>query len=220
MRMPRVSYGVRTAEAAVDISTGNLSLVVVVGAIALAALAMAYVFRSQVLAAGEGTENMRSIAQAVQEGASAFLARQFRTLVVFAALAFLLLLVLPADNASVRIGRSVFFLVGAGFSAAIGYLGMSLAVRANLRVAAAARDEGRDPAMRVAFRTGGFVGMATVGLGLLGAATVVFLYRGDAPTVLEGFGFGAALLAMFMRVGGGIFTKAAEIGRASCRERV
>src|SRR3712207_9078022 len=88
--MPRVIFGARTAEAAVDISTGNLSLVVVVGVIALAALAMAYVFRSQVLAAGEGTENMRTIAQAVQEGASAFLTRQFRTLVVFAALAFLL----------------------------------------------------------------------------------------------------------------------------------
>src|SRR3954471_682865 len=210
--MPRVSFGARTAEAAVDISTGNLSLVVVVGVIALAALAMAYVFRSQVLAAGEGTENMKAIAQAVQEGASAFLTRQFRTLAVFAVIAFLLLLVLPADNTNVRIGRSIFFLVGAGFSAAIGYLGMSLAVRANLRVAAAARDEGRDPAMRVAFRTGGFVGMATVGLGLLGASTVVFLYRGDAPTVLEGFGFGAALLAMFMRVGGGIFTKAADVG--------
>jgi K(+)-stimulated pyrophosphate-energized sodium pump len=212
MRMPRVSVGARTAEAAVDLSAGNLSLVVVVGVIALAALAMAYVFRSQVLAAGEGTENMRTIAQAVQEGASAFLARQFRTLVIFAAVAVVLLLVLPADNTNVRIGRSLFFVVGAGFSAAIGYLGMSLAVRANLRVAAAARDEGRDPAMRVAFRTGGFVGMATVGLGLLGASTVVFLYRGDAPTVLEGFGFGAALLAMFMRVGGGIFTKAADVG--------
>ena len=210
--MPRVSFGARTAEAAVDLSAGNLSLVVVVGVIALAALAMAYVFRTQVLAAGEGTENMKAIAQAVQEGASAFLTRQFRTLVVFAALAFVLLLVLPADTTSARIGRSVFFLVGAGFSAAIGYLGMSLAVRANLRVAAAARDEGRDPAMRIAFRTGGFVGMATVGLGLLGAATVVFFYRGDAPTVLEGFGFGAALLAMFMRVGGGIFTKAADVG--------
>ncbi len=112
-----------------------------------------------------------------------------------------------------RIGRSVFFLVGAGFSAAIGYLGMSLAVRANVRVAAAAAaDEGRDPAMRVAFRTGGVVGMATVGLGLLGAAVVVLIYKGDAPTVLEGFGFGAALLAMFMRVGGGIFTKAADVG--------
>jgi K(+)-stimulated pyrophosphate-energized sodium pump len=196
----------------VDLSGGNLNLVLVVGAIALVALVMAFVFRSQVLAAGEGTQNMKTIAQAVQEGASAFLGRQFRTLAVFAVIAFLLLLLLPADDTALRIWRSVFFLVGAGFSAAIGFLGMSLAVRANVRVAAAARDEGRDPAMRVAFRTGGVVGMATVGLGLLGASVVVFSFKGDAPTVLEGFGFGAALLAMFMRVGGGIFTKAADVG--------
>src|SRR3954451_23151813 len=198
---------------AVDLSGGNLVFVVIVGVIAVVALAMGMMFRSQVLAAGEGTTNMQTIGQAVQEGASAFLTRQFKTLGVFAILAFFLLFLLPADGGTgVRIGRSVFFLVGAGFSAAIGYFGMSLAVRANVRVADAARDEGRDPAMRVAFRTGGVVGMATVGLGLLGAAIVVLTYKSNAPTVLEGFGFGAALLAMFMRVGGGIFTKAADVG--------
>src|SRR3954454_200700 len=198
---------------AVDLSGGNLTFVVIVGVIAVIALAMGMMFRTQVLAAGEGTTNMQTIAQAVQEGASAFLTRQFRTLVVFAAIAFVVLFALPADGGTdVRVGRSIFFLVGAGFSAAIGYFGMSLAVQANVRVAAAARDEGRDPAMRVAFRTGGVVGMATVGLGLLGAAVVVLIYKSDAPTVLEGFGFGAALLAMFMRVGGGIFTKAADVG--------
>jgi len=196
----------------VDLTGGNFTLVVVVGVIALVAVAMAIRFRGEVLAAAEGTERMRAIGLAVQEGAAAYLARQFRTLGVFAVIAFLFLLVLPADDTAVRIGRSLFFLVGAGFSAAIGYLGMWLAVRANVRVAAAARDEGRDPAMRVAFRTGGVVGMATVGLGLLGAAVVVAIYKSDAPTVLEGFGFGAALLAMFMRVGGGIFTKAADVG--------
>ena len=202
------------AETGADISLsgGNLTLIIAVGGIALVALAMAMVFRAQVLAAGEGTENMRTIGLAVQEGASAYLTRQFKTLAVFAALAFALLFVLPADDNAIRIGRSVFFLVGAGFSAAIGYFGMWLAVRANVRVAAAARDEGRDPAMRVAFRTGGVVGMATVGLGLLGASVVVLIYRGNAPAVLEGFGVGAALLAMFMRVGGGIFTKAADVG--------
>jgi K(+)-stimulated pyrophosphate-energized sodium pump len=198
---------------AVDLSGGNLTLVVVVGAIAVIALVMGSMFRSQVLAAGEGTTNMQNIGQAVQEGASAFLGRQFRTLAIFGAVAFCVLLVLPADGGfGIRIARSVAFAFGAGFSAAIGYLGMSLAVRANVRVAAAAREEGRDPAMRVAFRTGGTVGMATVGLGLLGAAIVVFAFQSDAPTVLEGFGFGAALLAMFMRVGGGIFTKAADVG--------
>ncbi len=196
----------------VSLSGGNTTLIMVIGVIAVIALAMGMVFRRQVLAAAEGTENMRTIGKAVQEGASAYLTRQFKTLAVFVVLAFAVLFVLPADDTAVRIGRSIFFLVGAGFSAAIGYMGMALAVRANVRVAAAARDEGRDPAMRVAFRTGGTVGMATVGLGLLGAALVVLIYEGDAPAVLEGFGFGAALLAMFMRVGGGIFTKAADVG--------
>lgn len=204
--------GILPAVVKPELEGGNLVLVVVVALIALGALGMAAMFRSQVLAAGEGTDNMRTIAQAVQEGANAYLTRQFRTLGIFAAVAFVVLFALPADDMAVRIGRSVFFLVGAGFSAAIGYLGMSLAVRANLRVAAAAETEGRDPAMTIGFRTGAFVGMATVGLGLLGASVVVLLFKDEAPHVLEGFGFGAALLAMFMRVGGGIFTKAADVG--------
>ncbi|MGH3356974.1 MAG: sodium-translocating pyrophosphatase [Nocardioidaceae bacterium] len=205
--------GLTLAQSGADVSLsgGNLAFVIVVAVIGLIALAMSMVFRGEVLAAGEGTENMQTIARAVQEGASAYLTRQFKTLAVFVVLAFALLFVLPGD-VGVRIGRSVFFVVGAGFSAAIGYMGMWLAVRANVRVAAAAREGGRDPAMRIAFRTGGTVGMATVGLGLLGASLVVLIYRGDAPAVLEGFGFGAALLAMFMRVGGGIFTKAADVG--------
>ena len=137
---------------------------------------------------------------------------------MFAVVAFFLLLLLPVhasaefSSLTLRISRSVAFLAGAVFSALIGYLGMWLAVRANVRVASAARDGGRDPAMKIAFRTGAHVGMATVGLGLFGAALVVFIFRGDAPTILEGFGFGAAMLAMFMRVGGGIFTKAADVG--------
>ena len=199
--------------AVVELSGGNLVLVIVVALIALGALGMAAMFRSEVLAAGEGTDNMKNIALAVQEGADAYLQRQFRTLAIFAALAFFALLALPADDITVRIFRSVFFLVGAGFSAAVGYLGMSLAVRANLRVAAAANEPGgREPAMRIGLRTGAMVGMLTVGLGLLGASLVVLFFQDEAPHVLEGFGFGAALLAMFMRVGGGIFTKAADVG--------
>ena len=204
--------GILPAAVEPELAGGNLVLVLVVLLIALGALGMAVLFRKQVLSAGEGTENMRRIAQAVQEGANAYLTRQFRTLGIFAAVAFLVLLALPADDMWVRIGRSLFFILGAGFSAAIGYLGMSLAVRANLRVAAAAETEGREPAMTIGFRTGAFVGMATVGLGLLGAGLVVLLFEDQAPHVLEGFGFGAALLAMFMRVGGGIFTKAADVG--------
>ncbi|HEU4999015.1 MAG TPA: sodium-translocating pyrophosphatase [Lapillicoccus sp.] len=196
-----------------DLTGGNITYVVIVAVIALIALGFAVALRSNVLAAGQGTERMQSIAAAVQEGASAFLARQFRTLAAFAVLALVLLSLLPADTASIRIGRSVFFVVGAGFSAFIAYAGMGLATRANLRVAAAAREaNGAATAMQIAFRTGGVVGFLTVGLGLLGAATVVLIYKGDAPTVLEGFGFGAALLAMFIRVGGGIFTKAADVG--------
>src|SRR5205085_1935356 len=89
---------------------------------------------------------------------------------------------------------------------------MTLTTRGNVRVAAAAREGGERRAFRIAFRTGGVAGMFTVGLGLLGAAVVVWIYKGNAPAVLEGFGFGAALLAMFMRVGGGIYTKAADVG--------
>jgi K(+)-stimulated pyrophosphate-energized sodium pump len=196
-----------------DLAGANVSYVVVVAAIALVALGFAVALRNSVLAAGQGTEKMQSIAAAVQEGAAAFLSRQFRTLAAFGLLALILLTLLPADSTGIRVGRSLFFVVGACFSAFIAYAGMGLATRANLRVAAAAREEnGAEKAMRIAFRTGGVVGFLTVGLGLLGAAAVVLIFEGDAPTVLEGFGFGAALLAMFIRVGGGIFTKAADVG--------
>jgi K(+)-stimulated pyrophosphate-energized sodium pump len=195
----------------VSLTGSNLTYIFVVAAVALAALAVAGFFVREVLAAGEGTDNMKRISAAVQEGAAAYLARQFRTLSVFAAGIFFLLFLLPADDTGQRVGRSIFFLVGALFSATTGYVGMWLAVRGNVRVAAAA-NEGVRRATRIAFRTGGVAGMFTVGLGLFGAALVVLIYREDAPKVLEGFGFGAAMLAMFMRVGGGIFTKAADVG--------
>ena len=196
----------------VQVSGSNLNITFVILAVALGALAIAVVLRKQVLAASEGTAKMREIAEAVQEGAAAYLARQFRTLSYFVGIVFFLLLVLPADSMSLRIGRSIFFLLGAGFSALVGYNGMWLAVRANVRVAEAARQMNGVKAVQIAFRTGGVVGMTTVGLGLVGASLVVILFREDAPVVLEGFGFGAAMLAMFMRVGGGIFTKAADVG--------
>ena len=154
-----------------DLVGTNLTLVITVAVIAVVALVMGFVFRQQVLAADPGTEKMQEIGAAVEEGAQAYLARQFKTLAIFVVLVFGLLLLLPADTAGIRWGRSGFFVLGAVFSAAIGYLGMSLAVKANVRVASAARHEnGRDNGMRIAFRTGGTVGMATVGLGLLGAA--------------------------------------------------
>jgi len=194
------------------VSGGNLTIVAVILVLALAALGFAYVLVRQVLATDAGSPKMREISLAVQEGAAAYLRRQFQTLAIFVVLGFLMLLVLPADTGGVRIGRSVFFVIGAVFSALVGFIGMTLATRANARVAHAASTVGAKPAMRIAFRAGGVCGMFTVGLGLAGAAIVLLVYNENAPSVLEGFGFGAALLAMFMRVGGGIFTKAADVG--------
>lgn len=197
----------------VEFTQSDYTVVVVVGVIALVALVIGFVLRKQVLAADEGTQGMRDIGRAVQEGASAFLNRQFKTLAPFIVVVFLVLFALPATSISERIGRSIAFVFGAAFSMAIGGIGMNLATKANIRVAAAANTEGgRDKGARIAFRTGGVVGMFTVGLGLLGASVVVLVYVAEAPRVLEGFGLGAALLAMFMRVGGGIFTKAADVG--------
>ena len=196
---------------AVQVTGSNLIYVYVVLAVSLVALAIAYALRAQVLAADEGTAKMKEIAEAVQEGAAAYLNRQFKTLSYFVGIVFVLLFALPGQT-DIRVGRSIFFLVGALFSASVGYNGMWLAVRANVRVAEAARQKSAVNAVKIAFRTGGVVGMTTVGLGLLGASLVVIIYRENAPAVLEGFGFGAAMLAMFMRVGGGIFTKAADVG--------
>ena len=191
--------------------TGDEPILYAVLAVALIALVFAAVFAREVLAAEQGPQGMRDISKAVQDGAAAYLSRQFRTLAVFAVLVFALLFLLPG-SAEVRIGRSVFFLVGAVFSALVGFIGMTLATRANVRVANAANTTGSKRALRIAFRSGGVVGMFTVGLGLLGATVVLLAYGQNAPEVLEGFGFGGALLAMFMRVGGGICTKAADDG--------
>src|SRR5258706_3123636 len=208
--MTRLGSGL--ADGAVTVTGSNVTWFAVVAVIGVLALAMAGWLVRQVLAASQGTAKMQEIAKAVQEGAAAYPRRQFRTLGVFVIIIFFVLLVLPADSGSVRWGPSIFFLFGALFSALTGFTGMSLAVRGNVRVAAAARESGEKEATRIAFRTGGVAGMFTVGLGLLGAAAVVLIYKSNAPSVLEGFGFGAALLAMFMRVGGGIFTKAADVG--------
>ena len=187
--------------------------------VSIAALVFAGFLRREVLAAPEGTEKMKEIARAIQVGSKAYLNRQFRTLGVFLAiLTVLLFFVLPVPKDAIhaawliRLGRSLAFIIGASFSAITGFAGMWLAVRGNVRVANAARESGLQRALRIAFRTGGVAGMFTVGLGLLGATVIVLLYKQDATSVLVGFGFGGALLAMFMRVGGGIFTKAADVG--------
>ena len=187
--------------------------------ISLVALVFAYYLVREVLAAPEGSPKMREIATAIQVGAKAYLSRQFRTVAVFMAIITVLLffaLPVPEDAAhsefALRFGRSIAFLLGAAFSAITGYVGMWLAVRANVRTANAAKESGLRKALRIAFRAGGVAGMFTVGLGLFGATVILLIYEQDATAVLVGFGFGGALLAMFMRVGGGIFTKAADVG--------
>ena len=196
------------------IAGADYFVVVVIAAIAAGALVFAYFLYNQVMRADQGTPRMQDIAKAVQEGAAAYLNRQFKTLSPFVLIVFVLLLILPVNEGGAERPDRPFGVLRrrCRFSALVGYFGMTLATRANVRVAAAARADGGRNAMRIAFRTGGFCGMLTVGLGLLGASIVLLIYNGDAPTVLEGFGFGAALLAMFMRVGGGIFTKAADVG--------
>ncbi|HWE67250.1 MAG TPA: sodium/proton-translocating pyrophosphatase, partial [Acidimicrobiales bacterium] len=178
-----------------------------------------------VLAADTGTPKMREIALAVQEGAEAFLKRQFRTIVIIVVpLAILIFftatkVVAPAGHhggltfAQDGIYRVICFLFGAAFSGLTGFIGMSIAVRGNVRTAAAAsQGGGMAGALRVAFRTGAVTGMLCVGLGLLGATAIVLIFQNSATAVLIGFAFGASLLALFMRVGGGIFTKAADVG--------
>src|SRR5919106_1251610 len=191
----------------------------VILAISMLALVVAYLLGRGVLAAPEGTDRMRTIARAIQVGSRAYLNRQFRTVGLFLLiLVVVLYFALPAESTAqnsevaIRLGRSIAFILGAAFSATTGFAGMWLAVRGNVRVANAARETGLRRAMTLAFRTGGVAGMFTVGLGLLGAVAILLIYKQDATSVLVGFGFGGALLAMFMRVGGGIFTKAADVG--------
>jgi K(+)-stimulated pyrophosphate-energized sodium pump len=177
-----------------------------------------------VLAADQGTVKMKEIAQAVQEGAEAFLARQFRAIaMIIIPLAILIFftateVVKPDGGVALTfaqdgIYRVICFLFGATFSGLTGFIGMSIAVRGNVRTAAAAaHGGGMAAALRVAFRTGAVTGMLCVGLGLTGATAIVLIFQNSATAVLIGFAFGASLLALFMRVGGGIFTKAADVG--------
>src|ERR1035437_6610753 len=198
----------------------------VVLAAAVVAIIVAVSLVRGVLAVDQGTASMKEIALAVQEGAEAFLARQFKTiLVIVVPLAVLIFFTATkvthvangqtvVDLTFVQAGfyRAICFLAGALCSGLTGFIGMRLAVRGNVRTAAAAREGKMAPALKVAFRTGAITGLFCVGLGLLGATIIVLVFQNTATSVLIGFGFGAALLAMFMRVGGGIFTKAADVG--------
>jgi len=196
---------------------------VIVLVAALFGIGTGLVLMRGVLRSDQGTDTMRTIARAIQEGAQAFLARQFKAIgvivVPLAVLIFFTATKVQRPNGSIALTfgaagafRVLCFLIGAACSGLTGVLGMSLAVRGNVRTAAAARDGKLAGALRVAFRTGAITGMLAVGLGLLGATVIVFTFQNTATAVLVGYGFGASLLALFMRVGGGIFTKAADVG--------
>jgi K(+)-stimulated pyrophosphate-energized sodium pump len=174
-------------------------------------LIYAMVLRKETLAKDQGTEKMMEIAAQIQEGAYAYLRRQFRTIAAVTVVIFIALFFSAGGDLSIALGRAVAFLLGCVASGFTGFMGMTLAVQGNVRCAAAARTSLAD-SMRVAFRTGAVAGMFTVTMGLLGATIIFMIYKVHATEVLLGFGFGGSLLALFMRVGGGIYTKAADVG--------
>ena len=179
-----------------------LFLVPVVG---LAGLLFAIFLKSYVIKQDPGTDRMREIADAIAEGARAFLASEYRILVIFVAVLFVVIGVGTRNWVT-----AVCFLTGSLFSTAAGYLGMSAAIRANCRTANAACTQGMKRALALAFSGGSVMGMAVVGLGLLGVGTL-YIITGDV-SVLSGFSLGASSIALFARVGGGIYTKAADVG--------
>ncbi len=202
-------------------STFEKAALVGVLVIALLGLLYAAFLTRQILREPEGNEKMRRIANAIRTGGNAYLMRQFRTilLLVFIAAVFVFASGWFAGATSayhnpnwlIGLGRAGGFMMGAIFSALVGYIGMNMAMRANVRVAEASRTS-FTKALQIAYRAGTITGMLTDGLGLLGGTIIFIIFFRDAPLVLLGFGFGGTLLALFMRVGGGIYTKAADVG--------
>ena len=191
--------------------------------ISLIGLGYAYRLSKQVYAADPGTAAMQAVAKAVREGADAYLRRQFTVVAVLVVFLTVLIILAKwpwqlgdvhetrAERIAVTVGRGVAFLMGALFSASVGFIGMRLATAGNVRVAAAAKRSFGE-AMRLAYRTGTVTGMFTCGLGLFGGTMILLIFGELAYETLLGFGFGGSLLALFMRVGGGIYTKAADVG--------
>ena len=193
------------------------------GASAILALLVGWYLMIKVLQEDEGTDKMKEIAGAIQVGALAYLKRQFRTigmiLVPVGAVVFLTSVAIDKPEGGSALSfvesglyRTLAFVLGCVASGLTGYIGMTLATRGNVRTAAAARRGSMKDALQVAFRTGGVAGMFTVGLGLLGATVIIALFQNTSSAMLIGFGFGGSLLALFLRVGGGIFTKAVDVG--------
>lgn len=188
---------------------------------AFAALAFAGLRARDVMKEDEGNELMRSIAKSIQEGAAAFLKREYTFIAAFVIIVFFVLLIFIDYNVigADALDRlrpdpdlpetAISYLIGAILSASAGYLGMTIAVRANVRTAAKAQ-EGLNPALRTAFNSGTVMGMTVVGLGIFGIAILYILWESVLP--LTGFAFGASSIALFARVGGGIYTKAADVG--------
>lgn len=195
--------------------------------IAFIGLAYALVLRKQVLAADTGDEKMRNIWKGIHQGAETYLDKQWKSIRLLIAVLFFALfasawIVEPSTEAisqfgdmarlAVALGRAGAFLMGASFSSLVGRWGMRMAIQGNLRVAAAAKNTGYADALKIAYRSGTITGMLTDGLGLLGGTLIFIIFGKAAPDALLGFGFGGTLLALFMRVGGGIYTKAADVG--------
>ena len=185
-----------------------------IATIVIAAFGVLYALslRSYILKQDAGTEKMQSIAAQIREGANAYLTRQFKTIIILVVVLFVAL-VLSGLGAGVEIGiwRGIAFIMGCLASGITGAMGMKLAVQGNVRCAHAARTS-LAQALQVAFKSGGVTGMFTVTMGLLGATLILMFFKERATEILLGFGFGGCLLALFMRVGGGIFTKAADVG--------
>jgi K(+)-stimulated pyrophosphate-energized sodium pump len=205
------------------LGTAEWAWLLVAAATAILALLVGAALSRGVLKADQGTEAMKDIAASIQEGAMAYLRRQFKTIaIILIPLALIVFFtstaVLAPDGSEaltfVQSGafRTMAFIAGCFLSGLTGFIGMSLAVRGNVRTAAAARSGSLPDALKVAFRTGGVAGMFTVGLGLLGATIIIMIFQNTSSAILVGFGFGGSLLALFLRVGGGIFTKAADVG--------
>jgi K(+)-stimulated pyrophosphate-energized sodium pump len=199
-------------------------------AIALLGLAYALFLRRQIMSEDRGNQKMIEVWEAIKQGAEAYLTRQLKTILPLIilltfALFFSVYIVSPSAEALERfsnmnpdqvkliigLGRAGAFVLGALFSLMVGQFGMRMAIQGNVRVAAAARTS-FDKALKIAYRAGTITGMLTDGLGLLGGTAIFMFFQKAAPDALLGFGFGGTLLALFMRVGGGIYTKAADVG--------
>ena len=181
-----------------------MNLMFLAVAAGILALLFAFVLTGKIKKFDEGTERMKEIAGSIAEGARAFLFAEYKILVIFAVVLFVVLCVIR------NIPTALCFLVGAAFSTIAGYFGMNVATKANVRTASAAKDHGMAQALSVAFSGGAVMGMCVVGLGLLGVA-FIYAITGNAD-ILFGFSLGASSIALFARVGGGIYTKAADVG--------